>query len=223
MPLYVGAKYSGDLEKSAPNYQNAKHCYDALDPCLSETSFQSKIARPDSYAAGVYSNSKYLIRIRTHWTYLLQILSKLCFQRVAFSGNYEIVAISTDKTTIFNDLDYKADIGQHFHKSEKSARWRHRHKIIKTNLKTHISLLLTRPQGSHGCQNMRQDPLNMPVEVWRAKIAPKLKNIRKCLRKQGFFDIFSSILMVFLSLCLLGAILAQKENTFICEKKNVIF
>ena len=54
-----------------------------------------------------------------HWTYLLQILSKLCFQRVAFSGNYEIVAISTDKTTIFNDLDYKADIGQHFHRGEK--------------------------------------------------------------------------------------------------------
>ena len=31
---------------------------------------------------------------------------------MAFSGNYEIVAISTDKTTISNDLDYKADIGQ---------------------------------------------------------------------------------------------------------------
>ena len=121
--------------------------------------------------------------------------------------------------THFNDHYYKADIGQRFHKSEKSARWRHRHKIIKTNLKTHISLLLTRPQGSHGCQNMRQDPLNMPVEVWCAKIAPKLKNIRKYLRKQGFFDIFSSILMVFLSLCLLSAILAQKENTFIFEKK----
>ena len=59
---------------------------------------------------------------------------------MAFSGNYEIVAISTDKTTIFNDLDYKADIGQHFHKSEKSARWRHRHKIIKTNLKTHVGI-----------------------------------------------------------------------------------
>jgi hypothetical protein len=40
---------------------------------------------------------------------------------VALSGNYEIVAISTDKNTFFNDLDYKADIGQHFHKSEKSA------------------------------------------------------------------------------------------------------
>ena len=60
---------------------------------------------------------------------------------MAFSGNYEIKAICTDKTTIFNDIDYKADIGQHFHKSEKSARWRHRHKMIKTNLKTHISAI----------------------------------------------------------------------------------
>jgi hypothetical protein len=96
---------------------------------------------------------------------------------VALSGNYEIVAISADKNTFFNDLDYKADIGQHFHKSKKSARWRHRHKIIKTNLKTLVSPLLTRPQGFQGCQKMRQDPLNMPVEVWCAKIAPKLKNI----------------------------------------------
>ena len=27
---------------------------------------------------------------------------------MALSGNYEIVAISTDKNTFFNDLDYKA-------------------------------------------------------------------------------------------------------------------
>jgi hypothetical protein len=47
----------------------------------------------------------------SHWTYWLQILSELCFQRVALSGNYEIVAISTEKNTFFNDLDYKADIG----------------------------------------------------------------------------------------------------------------
>ena len=115
--------------------------------------------------------------LTSHWTYLLQILSKLRFQRVAFSGNYEIVAISTDKTNIFNDLDYKADIGQHFHINEKSARWRQRHKIIKTNLKTHISPLLTCPHKSQGCQKMGQDPLQMPVEVFCAKIAPKLKNI----------------------------------------------
>jgi hypothetical protein len=44
---------------------------------------------------------------------------------------------------------------------------------------------------------MRQDPLNMQQEVLCAKIAPNLKNIQKSLRKQGFFDIFSSILMVF--------------------------
>ena len=72
----------------------------------------------------------------THWTYLLHILSKLCFQWLASSENYEIMTISTYKNTLFNDLDYKADIGQHFHKSEKSTRWRHCQEIIKTNLKT---------------------------------------------------------------------------------------
>jgi hypothetical protein len=133
----------------------------------------------------------------SHWTYWLQILSKLRFQRVALSGNYEIVAIRTDKNNFFNDFAYKADIGQHFHKSEKSARLCHHHKIIKTNLKTLVSPLLTRPQGSQGCQKMCQDLLNMPVEIWCAKIAPKLKNIQKSLRKQVIFDIFSSILIVF--------------------------
>ena len=98
---------------------------------------------------------------------------------MAFSGNYEIVAIRTEKNTFFNDLDYKADIGQHFHKCEKSARRRHHHNIIKTNLKTLVSPLLTRPQGSQGYQKICQDPLNMPVEIWCTKIAPKLKNIRK--------------------------------------------
>ena len=65
------------------------------------------------------------------------------------------------------------------------------------NLHTLVSPLLIRPQGAQGCQKMRQDPLNMQQEVWCAKIAPNLKNIQKSLRKQGFFDIFSSILMVF--------------------------
>ena len=122
---------------------------------------------------------------------------------MAFSGNYEIVPIFSDKTTIFKDLNYKADTGQHFHKSEKFARWRHRHKIIKTNLKTHISLLLTRPQGSHGCQNMCQDPLNMPVEVLWAKIAPNF---------DGFFKFVS-----------FRGNLSAKEKQFHLWKKNVIF
>ena len=114
-----------------------------------------------------------------HWTYWLQILSKLCFQREALSGNYEIVAISTDKNTFFNDLDYKADIGQHFHKSENSARWRHRHKLIKTNLKTLVSPLLTRPQGSHGCQKIAFFFLQMKLFSFCAKIAPKRHKLQK--------------------------------------------
>jgi hypothetical protein len=96
---------------------------------------------------------------------------------MTLSGSYEIVAINTDKNTFFIDLDYKTDIGQHFHESDKSARRCHCHKIIKTNLKTPVSPLLIRPQVSQGCQKMRQDPLNMPVEVWCAKIALNLKNI----------------------------------------------
>jgi hypothetical protein len=75
-----------------------------------------------------------------------------------------------------------------------------------------------RPQRPQGCQKTRQDPLNMPFEVWCANIAPKLKNIQKSLGKQVFFWKFCPILMVFQRLCLSGAILAQKLNTFIFEK-----
>jgi hypothetical protein len=70
---------------------------------------------------------------------------------------------------------------------------------------------------------MRQGPLNTPVEVWSANITPKLKNIRNNLRKLGFFDIFFPILTIFRSLCLFGAILAQKLNSFICKKKKSDF
>ena len=83
-------------------------------------------------------------------------------------------------------LIIKLTLGNIFIKVKKFPRGRHRHQIIKTNLKTHISLLLTRPQGSQGCQKMRQDPLNIPVEVWCAKIAPRLKNIRKVQENRVF-------------------------------------
>ena len=70
-------------------------------------------------------------------------------------------------------------------------------KNLKTNNKNLIYSIWTRPQEPQGCQKMRHDPLNTLFEVWCAKIAPKLKNIQKSPRKQGFFDIFPSILMVF--------------------------
>ena len=117
----------------------------------------------------------------------------------------------------------KGDFRLYFELVEKSCRGRHHSEISKTKTKTLIYSIWIRPQGSLGCQKMRQDPLNTPFEVWSANIAPKLKNIRNTLRKQGFFDIFFSIFMIFQSLCLFGAILAQKLNSFICRKKNLIF
>ena len=42
-----------------------------------------------------------------------------------------------------------------------------------------------------GCQKMSQGPLNMPFEVWCVNIAPKLKNIRNTLWKQGFLTFFT--------------------------------
>ena len=120
-------------------------------------------------------------------------------------------------------LIIKLTLGNTFIKVKNPPGGRHHHKIIITNLKTLVSPLLTRPQRSQWCQNLRQDPLNMQVEVWRAKIAPKLKNIQKCLRKQGFSWHFFFNFDGFWSLCLLRAILAQKENSFIFEKKIVIF
>ena len=100
------------------------------------------------------------------------ICSRL-FQNYAFKGWLSLETMKLwlfvlTKTPFLIAL-IKADIGQHFHNSEKSTRRRHRHKIIKTNPKTLVSPLLIHPQGSQGsqgCQKMRQDPLNMSVEVW---------------------------------------------------------
>ena len=117
----------------------------------------------------------------------------------------------------------KGDFRLYFVLVEKSCRGRHHSEILKTNTKTLIYSIWIRPQGSLGCQKVRQGPLNTLFEVWCANIAPKMKKIWNTLRKQGFFLHFFSILMVFQSLCLFGAILAQKLNSFICEKKSLIF
>ena len=111
----------------------------------------------------------------------------------------------------------KGDFRLYFELVEKSCRGRHHSEILKTNTKTLIHSIWIRPQGSLGCQKMRQGPLNTPFEVWRANIASKLKNIQNTLRKQGFLNTFFLILTIFQSLCLFGAFLAQKLNTFICS------
>ena len=91
----------------------------------------------------------------------------------------------------------KGDFRLYFVLVEKNCRGRHHSEILKTNTKTLIYSIWIQPQGSLGCQRVRHGPLNMLFEVWRANIAPKMKKIWKSQRKQGFFDIFSSILMIF--------------------------
>ena len=45
-----------------------------------------------------------------------------------------------------------------------------------------FSPLLTRPQGPQGCQMKRNHSLNMPLEVWCAKIDPKLNKLEKTIK-----------------------------------------
>jgi hypothetical protein len=61
---------------------------------------------------------------------------------------------------------------------------------------------------------MRQDPLNMPFEVWCANIAPILKNIQKGLGKQVFFDIFISNFDGFLKFVPFWGNLSAKTQQF---------
>ena len=104
--------------------------------------------------------------------------------------NSAIVAIKSDIVTFIHVQSIEVTSGFNLRRKKKSARWLcHAEKSI-TNLKTLVSPLWMRPQGSQGYQKMRQDPLNMPYEVWHANIALKLKNIQKSPRKQGFLMIF---------------------------------
>ena len=71
---------------------------------------------------------------------------------------------------------------------------------------------MVQPPGVPGV--LKDVPGSTKHAIWGlVNIAPKLKNIRNTLRKQCFFD----ILMIFRSVCLLGAILAQELNSFICN------
>jgi hypothetical protein len=80
----------------------------------------------------------------------------------------------------------KGDFRLYFVFFEKSCRGRHHSEILKTNTKTLIYSIWIRPQGSLGCQKVRQGPLKTLFEVWRANIAPKMMKIRNTQGKQGF-------------------------------------
>ena len=96
---------------------------------------------------------------------------------VALFANSAIVTIKSDIVTFFHVKSIKVTSVFNLRRKKKSARWPCHAEKSKTNLNTLVSPLWMCSQGSQGCQKMRQDPLNMPHEVWRANIALKLKNI----------------------------------------------
>jgi hypothetical protein len=100
------------------------------------------------------------------------------------------VAIKSDIVTFFHVKSIKVTSGFNLRRKKKSARWRCHAEKSKTNLKTLVTPLWMQPQGSQGYQKMRQDPLNMPVEVWWGEIGPKIKKIRKIKIKKGVFLVF---------------------------------
>ena len=78
-------------------------------------------------------------------------------------------------------------MGDHFDGNEKI---RHCSKIIKTNLKTHISPLLNRPQGCQGYQKNRKDLRITTMICFAANIKPKLKKTQNIIKKPAYFDDF---------------------------------
>ena len=71
-----------------------------------------------------------------------------------------------------------------------STRWRHCTKIFKTNLKTHISPLLNRPQGCQGYQKNRKDLRITTMIHFAANIKPKLKKTQNITKNRHISTIF---------------------------------
>ena len=135
---------------------------------------------------------------KTHWSIQLWLVSYYYTHSLYHFINSAIVALKSNIVTFYRCQINTGDIWLQFKKNEKKpARWHCNTKISKTNLKTMISPLLTSLQGCQGCQKIRTTKLKTTLVSWSAK----LNNIKKTFRKQGFFDNFCSILMVFHSFC----------------------
>ena len=135
---------------------------------------------------------------------------------------FENSATKSYIVTFFHVKSIKVTSGINLRWKKKSARWRCHAEKSKTNLKTLVSPLWMRLQGSQGCQKMRQDPLNMPCEVWCANIALKLKNIWKSLSNRVFWWFFFNF-DSFLQFLHFEGNLSAKEKQFHLWKKNVIW
>ena len=84
----------------------------------------------------------------TRWDFLCSDRSNLNLMRWSILVIVSFVVINNDKITIWLEKIIKVTWEIILMKMKISARWRHCSKILKTNLKTHISPLLNRHRGA---------------------------------------------------------------------------
>ena len=132
----------------------------------------------------------FMLLINTHWDFLCSDCSNLNLMRWWILVIVTFLGFNSDKITILRTQIIKLIWEIILMKMKKSARWRHCSKIFKTNLKTHISPLLNRPQGCQGCQKNRKDLRSLTLVRFAANIQLKLHKIWKMTKKPSYFDDF---------------------------------
>ena len=132
-----------------------------------------------------------------HWDFLCSDRSNLNLMRWWILVIVSFVGVNSDKITIWWTKSIKLTWEIILIKMKISARWRHCSKIFKTNLKTHISPLLNRPQGCQGCQKNRKDLRITTMIRFCASFQPKLNELHKYQQKLSKYAFFFVIFGIF--------------------------
>ena len=114
--------------------------------------FASYVYLFKNFRSNLNFQSKLLSNTLPHWDFLCSDRSNLNLMRWWIIVIVSFLGINSDKITVLGTKIIKLTWEIILMKMKMSARWRHCSKIFKTNLKTHISPLLNRPQGCQGCQ-----------------------------------------------------------------------
>ena len=149
---------------------------------------------------------------RTHWDFLCSDHSNLNLMRWWILAIVSFVGINNDKIIIWLAKIIKVTWEIILMKMKISARWRHCSKILKTNLKTHISPLLNRPHGCQGCPKNRKDLRYLTLVRFFANIQLKLHKIQNNTKKPAYFDDFYWFWRCLFNSFNFGLILAPKRT-----------
>ena len=107
-----------------------------------------------------------------------------------FFENYAIVAMESDDVIFYQCKIIKVTSGFNLKQTIFFTRWRYHPQNSWNIFQIQITPLFRRPQGSHGCQEKRNHPLNLNLVVWCAKIGPKSKKLWKPIIFWHLFDQF---------------------------------